>query len=132
LVVQPERIKKLLDNTDVSASSKTSISEKTEGMKYLLAVSFTTEYDMAITHPAVRRWRASSGCSPTSQCFPSSSVSPFIVWLGLQMMAKGRDVTEFYPDVVRNVIVKAVEVKKLVYSYLVHHAVRAVQCLPRL
>lgn len=39
-------------------------------------------------------------------------------------MAKGRDVTAFYPDVVRNVIVKAVEVKKLVYSYLVHHAVR--------
>jgi AP-3 complex subunit beta len=38
------------------------------------------------------------------------------------MMAKGRDVSEFYPDVVRNVIVKAVEVKKLVYTYLVHHA----------
>jgi len=70
---------------------------------------------------------------------------------GLQMMAKGIDVSEYYPDVVRNVIVsrampavhqpapwlaaslhpsisptreqvKAVEVKKLVYSYLVHHA----------
>lgn len=39
------------------------------------------------------------------------------------MMAKGRDVSEYYPDVVRNVIVKAVEVKKLVYNYLVHHAV---------
>lgn len=44
-----------------------------------------------------------------------------VMWL--QMMAKGRDVSEFYPDVVRNVIVKAVEVKKLVYNYLVHHAV---------
>lgn len=41
------------------------------------------------------------------------------------MMAKGRDVSEFYPDVVRNVIVKAVEVKKLIYTYLVHHAVSA-------
>jgi len=40
----------------------------------------------------------------------------------LAQMARGRDVSEFYPDVVRNVIVKAVEVKKLVYMYLVHHA----------
>lgn len=47
------------------------------------------------------------------------------------MMAKGRDVSEFYPDVVRNVIVKAVEVKKLVYMYLVHHAVSAVVCRGR-
>jgi AP-3 complex subunit beta len=40
----------------------------------------------------------------------------------MQMMAKGRDVSDFYPDVVRNVIVKSIEVKKLVYTYLVHHA----------
>ncbi|RYG55245.1 hypothetical protein EON66_05770 [archaeon] len=48
------------------------------------------------------------------------------------MMAKGRDVSEFYPDVVRNVIVKAVEVKKLVYTYLVHHAVRFTLLVPHI
>lgn len=63
-----------------------------------------------------------------------------------QQMSKGRDVAEYYADVVRNVIVrfnpgavlaavlvllmplpvasqvKSVDVKKLVYTYLVYHA----------
>eukprot|EP01041_Mallomonas_annulata_P006874 gene6874-13937_t len=42
-------------------------------------------------------------------------------WL-LAMMSKGRDVAEFFPDVVKNVVVKSVEVKKMVYIYLVHYA----------
>lgn len=37
--VQPEKIKHLLDNTESSSTSKTSVAEKIEGMKYLLAVS---------------------------------------------------------------------------------------------
>lgn len=41
----------------------------------------------------------------------------------MQMMARGKDVSEFYPDVVRNTIVKSVELKKLVYSYLTAYAV---------
>lgn len=42
-------------------------------------------------------------------------------WL-LAMMSKGRDVSEFFPNVVKNVAAKSVEVKKLVYIYLVHYA----------
>lgn len=42
-------------------------------------------------------------------------------WL-LAMMSKGRDVSEFFPNVVKNVVAKSVEVKKLVYIYLVHYA----------
>ena len=42
-------------------------------------------------------------------------------WL-LAMMSKGTDASEFFPDVVRNVIVKSVEVKKMVYMYLVRYA----------
>jgi AP-3 complex subunit beta len=37
-------------------------------------------------------------------------------------MARGRDASDFYPDVVRNVITKSVELKKLVYSYVVAYA----------
>lgn len=40
----------------------------------------------------------------------------------LAMISKGRDVPEFFPDVVKNVVVKNIEVKKLVYVYLVHYA----------
>lgn len=40
----------------------------------------------------------------------------------LAMISKGRDVPEFFPDVVKNVVVRSIEVKKLVYVYLVHYA----------
>jgi AP-3 complex subunit beta len=42
-------------------------------------------------------------------------------WL-LAMMSQGRDISEFFPDVVKNVMAKSVEVKKMVYVYLVHYA----------
>jgi len=42
-------------------------------------------------------------------------------WL-LAMLSKGRDVSEFFPDVVKIVVVKSVEVKKMVYIFLVHYA----------
>jgi vesicle coat complex subunit len=42
-------------------------------------------------------------------------------WL-LAMMSQGRDISEFFPDVVKNVMAKSVEVKKMVYMYLVHYA----------
>ncbi len=42
-------------------------------------------------------------------------------WL-LAMMSKGRDVSNFFPDVVKNVIASSLEVKKMVYTYLVHYA----------
>eukprot|EP00003_Mantamonas_plastica_P001269 TRINITY_DN1091_c0_g1_i3.p1 TRINITY_DN1091_c0_g1~~TRINITY_DN1091_c0_g1_i3.p1 ORF type:complete len:1160 (-),score=485.32 TRINITY_DN1091_c0_g1_i3:900-4343(-) len=38
------------------------------------------------------------------------------------MMSKGRDVSEFFPDVVKNVVCSSLEVKKHVYMYLVHYA----------
>ena len=37
-------------------------------------------------------------------------------WL-LAQVSKGRDVSQFFPDVVKNVIVKSVELKKLVYIF---------------
>ena len=40
--------------------------------------------------------------------------------LGMELL--GRDVTPFFADVVKNVTVSNVEVKKLVYMYLVQHA----------
>ena len=72
--VTPEKIKHLLDNVD-QATGKTFVSDKIEGMKYLLA-----------------------------------------------SMAHGRDVSEYYADVVKNAITKSVECKKLVYTYLVNYA----------
>ena len=41
-------------------------------------------------------------------------------WL-LAMMSKGRDASEFFSDVVKNVVAKSVEVKKMVYMYLSHY-----------
>ena len=42
-------------------------------------------------------------------------------WL-LAQTTSGRDVSEFFPDVVKNVIAKDVQVKKFVYMYLTHYA----------
>ena len=39
-----------------------------------------------------------------------------------QMISKGRDVSEFFPDVVKNVVSQNVEVRKLVYIYLLRYA----------
>lgn len=38
------------------------------------------------------------------------------------MISKGRDVSSFFPDVVKNVIVTNLEVRKLVYIYLLRYA----------
>jgi len=38
------------------------------------------------------------------------------------MMSKGRDVSMFFPDVVKNVVSPSLEVKKLVYMFLVRYA----------
>ncbi|EFA74723.1 beta adaptin [Heterostelium album PN500] len=40
----------------------------------------------------------------------------------IAMISKGRDVSEVFPQVVKNVIAKNLELKKLVYMYLVHYA----------
>ena len=40
----------------------------------------------------------------------------------VSMMAKGRDVSDLFPQVVKNVASKNIEVKKLVYVYLTRHA----------
>lgn len=42
-------------------------------------------------------------------------------WL-LAMISKGQEVAEYFPDVIKNVISKNVEIKKMVYIYLVHYA----------
>ena len=42
-------------------------------------------------------------------------------WL-LAQMSTGTNVSHFFPSVVKNVIVKNVELKKLVYMYLTHYA----------
>jgi AP-3 complex subunit beta len=65
-------------------------------------------------HPQVRQYLDSS---------KETEKLKGVKWL-LAMMSKGRDVSEFFPDVVKNVVVKSVEVKKMVYMYLVHYAVR--------
>jgi AP-3 complex subunit beta len=48
-------------------------------------------------------------------------------WL-LAMMSKGKDVSDFFSDVVKNVVVRSVEVKKMVYIYLVHYADASPTC----
>ncbi|GAM24904.1 hypothetical protein SAMD00019534_080790 [Acytostelium subglobosum LB1] len=40
----------------------------------------------------------------------------------IAMLSKGRDVSEVFPQVVKNVIANNLELKKLVYMYLVHYA----------
>lgn len=46
----------------------------------------------------------------------------------LAMISKGEDVSNVFADVVKNVVVNSVEVKKLVYMYLVHYADANVSC----
>jgi AP-3 complex subunit beta len=46
----------------------------------------------------------------------------------LAMFSKGRDIPEFFPDVVKNVSTNNIEVKKMVYIYLVHYADFNLQC----
>uniref|UniRef100_M4BK39 AP-3 complex subunit beta n=1 Tax=Hyaloperonospora arabidopsidis (strain Emoy2) TaxID=559515 RepID=M4BK39_HYAAE len=46
----------------------------------------------------------------------------------LASISKGEDVSSLFADVVKNVIVASVEVKKLVYMYLVHYADATHQC----
>ena len=38
------------------------------------------------------------------------------------MISKGKDVSNLFPEVVKNVVCPNVEVKKLVYMYLIHYA----------
>lgn len=38
------------------------------------------------------------------------------------MITKGRDVSSLFPHVAKNVVTKNVELKKLVYMFLVHYA----------
>ena len=40
----------------------------------------------------------------------------------LALLSQGGDISEYFPDVVKNVSAGSVEVKKLVYIYLVHYA----------
>jgi len=40
----------------------------------------------------------------------------------LALLSKGVDVSEFFPEVVKNVVGNNVELKKLVYMFLVHYA----------
>ncbi|PHZ13020.1 uncharacterized protein RHIMIDRAFT_251113 [Rhizopus microsporus ATCC 52813] len=40
----------------------------------------------------------------------------------IAMISKGRDVSEFFPDVVKNVVSQNIEVRKLVYIYLLRYA----------
>ena len=46
----------------------------------------------------------------------------------LAMMSIGRDASEFFSDVVKNVVSKSVEVKKMVYMYLSHYCDFNHQC----
>ena len=82
---QPEKIKHLLDNIE-AGTGKGSVMEKVEGMKYILAVRW------------VIRVCLESAC-------PRSPPPPFRPHQ--QQMARGSDASGFYPDVVRNVIVRA-------------------------
>ncbi|KAG0187161.1 AP-3 complex subunit beta-2 [Apophysomyces sp. BC1034] len=40
----------------------------------------------------------------------------------IAMISKGRDVSEFFPDVVKNVVSQNIEIRKLVYIYLLRYA----------
>lgn len=44
------------------------------------------------------------------------------------MLSKGANLSEYFPDVVKNVVVKSIEVKKMVYIYLVHYADHDATC----
>jgi AP-3 complex subunit beta len=70
--------------------------EKLDGLKRLVAVSFPPP---PLPHTSLNI----SSCS-------------------LKMISKGRDVSEFFPDVVKNVVSQNIEVRKLVYIYLLRYA----------
>ena len=40
----------------------------------------------------------------------------------LASLAKGKEASQFFPDVVKNVVVRNIEIKKMVYIYLVQYA----------
>jgi len=52
----------------------------------------------------------------------ASWIMRFLKLLRLQLISKGRNVSSFFPDVVKNVVSKHPDVRKLVYIYLVRYA----------
>ena len=54
--------------------------------------------------------------------FVLQMVAVLMVRFVLQMVAKGRDASELFAAVVKNVVSSNLEVKKLVYVYLVRYA----------
>ena len=73
---QPDRIKRLLNST---GTGNQEIKDKLEGMEYLLAVGLASLFSSILFHDVFLH--------------------------GPQMMSKGRNMSEFFPDVVKNVIV---------------------------
>lgn len=57
-----------------------------------------------------------------SSFIPMIFMIKFLIMFLFQMIAKGRDASELFPAVVKNVVSKNIEVKKLVYVYLVRYA----------
>ena len=64
--------------------------------------------------------RQLDGASITSQAGINERARA-LKWL-LAQTTSGKDVSQYFPDVVKNVIAKDVQVKKLVYMYLTHYA----------
>ena len=46
----------------------------------------------------------------------------YIVFSPFRQVAKGKDASELFPSVVKNVVSKNIEIKKLVYAYLIRYA----------
>ena len=95
-----EEIRSLLDNRD----SK----QKLEGMKRLMAViPISLDPDHVPVHTGSQGCRLTAGCG---------------MWWCRQMISLGRDASALFPEVVKNVVCESLEVKKLVYAFLVQYA----------
>lgn len=123
VLLQADRIKKLLDNTATGTNSHAAAMEKTEGMKYLLAVRRERGKgpDGFSAHSEPGRLRDSELSGRTYDvtgwyqflfvCWVRFALLNRLLFADWQQMARGGDVTPFFADVVRNVVVSIIKSK---------------------
>mmetsp|Transcript_13169 Transcript_13169/g.33409 ORF Transcript_13169/g.33409 Transcript_13169/m.33409 type:complete len:1166 (-) Transcript_13169:1719-5216(-) len=99
------------DFSAVSDSVTTAASET--AARISAALSDASYFESPIVHPELIR----SGLNS-----PSNKLKTDALKRVLALVSLGKDASQFFPDVVKNVLSPSIAIKKLVYLYLVHYA----------
>jgi AP-3 complex subunit beta len=109
--------------SSITMSAVGSASDPTVMLNYQLASALSTLGDAQFWEETIS---PSTIRSELSSSDPSNANSTPVLLKGMKWLlasiSKGRDVSDFYPHVVKLVGAKSVEVRKMVYTYLVQYA----------